>query len=1016
MIRNKFWDLVLGYFFILAPFCVHAELLNSVPNIYAQNTKHVKVDLITITSPESSVKFRNINVTSNQYITCVNEQNDVAQYIKNNINNNLYSYNTSTQNNICILSRPGDGITKWNNNRQQKHVEINLIPKETKIAPNNDFNALLLSNSLGLTSPFGESVIPVQSNLHTQESLPSSSLKSSEPKEQMFNYVLGYYQPVALHSQVQNIYTLNFNNESRTLASELKQPYQRLTESEASNLQPLLSEIVINNNRPLNNTPILIYTNNQLVCFENSQLDQLKLGNDHNLWFEYFQPNTDPLVDNSMKCLKNGYRNTILNINNQTGITTITIPMNATSTQNINLGTNNEPIYPSGQIYANFTNYQLNGNQSNNSGVSNNDISGNFINTTATPIGSLINGLTAGNDLPLTRNYTYWQTDFPEKMTSLVIGDASPLTGSWGGSLPYAGIQYGSNIALRPGYFFTATPIINGTVNTPTTADILLNGAQTNKVDLAGGNFNLYNLPIVNGDGTVTVNIQNPNGNGYQSYVLPYYTSPKVLNNTTYLYQYNIGVPQTMTGTGMNLNSYQVSSLVGATQHYIGITNQYTMEIRAEAQTNQFANLGISHNMIWLNKFLTSFTTAVSQSESGMGTLFGFNLSRQSSLPNSIGFGYNAYLYSNNFAQLGMMGSSAQLQQTIFGNYNTPFGLTMALGYTNNSAYTENGNMSLYNLTLNWQFLRNFMINSSTSRTNQNGNKTFGTNLGLTVTFDNASSLNAQYNYQGGNNSQNINTYNMNYQYASPSNLWGYNVGGQYDDSDMATPTGINGSAYYLFKNFNSNISGSYANNNNYNSSLMISGNTVIGSNGVSFGQYSNLSFILVKVGDLPNVGIKQNGSIVGSTDRNGVFIIPNVSPYLPQDIQVNASDLPFNTELDSYSKRVVAPLNGGARVFFMPVSYVPAMAYLRYNNNKKPPVGYTATVYNDDGNTKIEDVYIIDNGQVQLTKYTPKMNYHLEFTVREGTFSCPITKENINPADSNEYITSLGTITCTKK
>jgi outer membrane usher protein FimD/PapC len=165
----------------------------------------------------------------------------------------------------------------------------------------------------------------------------------------------------------------------------------------------------------------------------------------------------------------------------------------------------------------------------------------------------------------------------------------------------------------------------------------------------------------------------------------------------------------------------------------------------------------------------------------------------------------------------------------------------------------------------------------------------------------------------------------------------------------------------------------------------------------------------------LANVGIKQNGSIIGTTDRNGSFVIPNVTPYLSQDIEVNAQDLPFNTELDSYEKRVVAPLNGGTVVTFNPVTFIPAFVKVTYNAGEIPPVGYEAKLYNDD-NQLIETDYIIDGGSIQLSKFSENVTYHLEFTVKDGTFSCPISKKNIQPQASNQYLFNLGEVKCLQK
>lgn len=1019
---KRTWSIIgkLGIFFLVFCACGYADnTVHYLSMMYWENLVSTSRDL-TIVAEQTSFHFKNSQILLSSSVLCAKNGNEVANFINVNSAITVYTYNLAKFKYSCILGLPGSKVLQIDSMGKSKEITLNLKPDLTPVNLQPSILDLISSQNLAFSSPLGESEIPLLSTTSgSLTSLPQSNMLCRNPRQQLENYVLDLYQPTHLRSQVTTLTTipsLQDVGSTHKLADEMKTPYQPLPTTMIKDIQPLLLTISINGNRAPDAAPELVYASNQVACLDNGQLLKYKIVDNHNLFYEYFQPDTNPLVDSSLKCIVEGKNNTQFTTDQQAGVINFILPADSSVAQNINLGVNNEPVYPSGEIYANSTSYQLGTGQNVSTGTASNNVLGTFTNTSATPYGSLINGLVGGSSTTFTRNYTYWQSDFPSSMTSLVVGDATPMLGSWGGQTPYAGFQYGSNEALRPGYFFTATPIISGSVNTPTTAEILLNGAQTNQFDLPAGKFNLYNLPIVNGDGSMTINLKNANGDGYQSYTLPYYTSPMVLTNTTYLYQYNLGIPQNQIGTGWNLNNYQSSIPVAATQHYIGITNNYTLELRAEGQAGSFANLGLSHNNIWFNSFSTGLTTALSQSESGTGTLLGFNLSRQTALANSIGFGYNANLYSSNFMQLGATnGQSYSMQQTIFANYIATTGLSVALGFSNNSAVTDSSQMQLYNMTLNWQIVPRLMLTSSTSLTNQAGVQTFGSNLGLTLTFDGASALSGSYAYQNSEGAAS-NSYNVNYQHANADNLSGYNIGGQYNDVNTDTPTAISGGGYYLFKNFNANAAANYANNNNYSAGASVTGNAVVGAHGLSFGQYSNLSYIIVKVGDLANVGVKQNGTVIGSTDRNGVFVIPNVSPYLPQDIQVNAVDLPMNVELDSYEKRVVAPLNGGARVVFIPVSFTPASAFVSYANGKLPPVGYSANLYNAEDNKLIETVYIIDNGAIQLSKFSDKLSYRLEFTVKDGTYSCPISKANINQADSNQYITALGTLQCNKK
>src|SRR5262249_16663607 len=95
--------------------------------------------------------------------------------------------------------------------------------------------------------------------------------------------------------------------------------------------------------------------------------------------------------------------------------------------------------------------------------------------------------------------------DDRDKLTRLVLGDAIGNAGTLGGTAQIAGVSYGPNFAIDP--YFTAFPNqrFAGTVSTPSTADIYVNGVLVRSVELAPGPFNLQNLPAVSGAGNTRV-------------------------------------------------------------------------------------------------------------------------------------------------------------------------------------------------------------------------------------------------------------------------------------------------------------------------------------------------------------------------------------------------------------------------------------------------------------------------------------------------------------------------------
>ena len=773
----------------------------------------------------------------------------------------------------------------------------------------------------------------------------------------------------------------------------------------AKNLQPELLTMGINHSTP-EETPYLTYTNESTICLLPAQLKNLNQEPDKLPGYAYMIPQENK----HYLCFIDHHDGVSIMADHQSGSVNIDFPANLLRKNELYITPENLPIYSERGIYSNYLNYNITAEQSVTNGVATTPTVGSFINTTTTPFGSLINGISATNN-SVTRNATYWQTDFPSNMTSMVIGDAATNPGLWGLTAPVSGIQYGSNTLLRPSVYFTATPIISGVANNPSTVDLLMGkNPITSQLPVYPGPYEINNLPIQNGDGSVTVNLRNEQGNIYQSITLPYYSSPRVLPRGQYLYQYNTGFAPPTTASGFATN-YQNQAIV-STQHSYAVTNDYTTELHAEAQQNNFANLGLAHNINWFEKFYTGLFTAASQSPLGTGGLYGISLARQTSNINEFGISYNFSQSTSQFTQLGLQNNpGAQTQQSLTLNFATINGISLAAGVASNVS-TTNGSTVVYNGAITWQLLSKLILSANTTLTNSSVNNasTLSSLLSLSYVFNNA---NLTSTYQ--NNGSAGQNYAVNYQYFDPTNTYSYSVGNQYA-TEGNTPNTVNATGAYNFSNFSTNVATAFANANNYSGAASVTGNMVIASNGVNFGRLTSSSFAIVNVGNLPNIGILQGDTYIGHTDRNGEFILPNLPPYIPQVVKIRAEDLPINVQLDALSKTVVPPLNGGTRVIFKVVHNTPATANLRYAENKIPPVGYNASLIDNATHKEVENLIIADNGLIMISKFDKDSTYSIEFTLEEGTYACPISSKNIDIKLSNQYVINLGEIKCASK
>jgi outer membrane usher protein len=791
------------------------------------------------------------------------------------------------------------------------------------------------------------------------------------------------------------------NNDAR----ELIQPPANLTQQVA----------ILNINGNANTNSNLVYFNPDYLCFNNNDANSIFSKNAS--LYHYTRESA------IYSCIKSKENNVTYTFDEDNGTINLTVNSQWLPHEDINLNTTNGVVFADSPLTADSTIYQLFINQAMNQGSNYSNPSLSAQNQLATQFGSLVNigGVSLQNSF--IRSQSYWQTDFPKFMTSLILGDTNSYPGQWGNSIYYGGIHYGSNVNLQPFTVFSATPVIQGQASVPSTAQLLLNNQTLlGKADVNAGPFSISNIPVVNGNGTVTMLLQNNTGAVYDQITVPFYASPKILKEGVYQYRYDSGLPNTNPG-GWNFG-YQESNAFFSTDHLYGMTNNYTIDIHSEIQPTQLYDIGITHNFLVFNELVSTISTAASISPLGIGGLIGFGINRQVTDNSKISYGYNVTLTTQQFQQLGittMTGQDYPIQQTLFINLPLTRSSSISLG-TNQQTQIGTGTSNTYNSTFLWQIAKslNFSLTGMYSIQPQ-GNPVISGYANLNYIFENASSIqNGIQSMQQGNQTNYLAT--TQYQYNDPTNTYGYNTGASYtggnaNNSSSTNATALNGGGFYNFKNFNTTMQASVENTNNYNFTGSIQGVMTLSGEGLSLGRYSNLSFALIKVG-IPDVSVMLNGSYIGKTDIDGYFLLPNIQSYLPQKISLDPTTLPINVVLSEYEKTIVTPLNSGILVSFEAIQYTPAIMHLMTdsNTNQYAASGLPATLYeiNETGDKEIENLIVGDSGLIQISNYSKKKKYYVLFSNRDGIYKCPVI-ETPTP-DNSQYTIYMKDSICQKQ
>ncbi len=179
------------------------------------------------------------------------------------------------------------------------------------------------------------------------------------------------------------------------------------------------------------------------------------------------------------------------------------------------------------------------------------------------------------NAIRLDSTYTYSD---PDTLRRVRVGDL--ITGglAWSRPVRLGGIQVTTDFALRSDLVTFPVPTIAGQVAVPSSVDVLLNGVQLLSRNVQPGPFELRQLPVVTGAGSVSVAITNALGQQVTQ-TLPFYASNALLARG--LTSFSAETGSVRIGYGVLSDDYRGSAASGTYRR--GLADWLTLEAHGEA-------------------------------------------------------------------------------------------------------------------------------------------------------------------------------------------------------------------------------------------------------------------------------------------------------------------------------------------------------------------------------------------------------------------------------------------------
>jgi outer membrane usher protein len=631
-----------------------------------------------------------------------------------------------------------------------------------------------------------------------------------------------------------------------------------------------------------------------------------------------------------------------------------------------------------------FLNYNLFASR----GVGESQYAGQFEAGVFSPYGVLVAGLLAQDNSSAkntVRLDTTWTSDFPERLTTLRVGDAINVPGVWGRAVRFGGVQYSTNFATQPGYITFPTIATNGQAALPSTVDVFVNNALVAQRPVPPGPFSITNIPTVNGSGNVQLVVRDLFGRE-QLISQPFYASVNLLKAGLEDYSYEAGLERNNFGVESNDYGHAIASAT----YRRGLTDQLTGEIHGEA-SRDLGVVGVAASYLVADVGVFSGTVAACGGGAGSGALVGVGFERQTGHLSVVA---QAQLSSAAFSQIGATSDNPIALRQLSASVGYQFDRYGSLGVTYVAQdFRTKDNIHVlsagYSIGLgSWAFL------------SLSAAKTFGTHgnvaLGATVTvpFGERSVAAVAYNGVRANREGNSNDTSLTLQRSVPAGEgYGYRVVAHTQNQVEADAIWQNNVGTYEVDA--SRFQGSTAGR------LSVAGGIgYVGGHAFASRQITD-SFGVVRVADYSGVGVLQDNQPVGRTDANGYAVLPQMRAYDINRVSIEERDLPLDAQVDKLKMEAVPFFRSGLLLDFPVRRSHGATLSIRLDDGAPMPSGAIVRIAGRD-----EEFPVGLGGEAYLTGLEERNRLRATWKGK----SCEFDIEFPRTADP---LPSLGTFVC---
>lgn len=610
-------------------------------------------------------------------------------------------------------------------------------------------------------------------------------------------------------------------------------------------------------------------------------------------------------------------------------------------------------------------------------------------------------GGSLNQDRDFARLETFWQTDFPEHMTTLTLGDALGASGYWGRPSRFAGIRYATNFETRPGFVTRPQLAFSGEAAVPSVVDVFVNDSRVQSFNVPGGPFEIAELPTFANVGEAQIVVTDLLGRQTIT-TLPFLTSQRMLRTGVRSFSLEAGAERER--IGLAGNEYGDAQAVAQLRQ--GLSDELTAEARVEASENLRA-LGLGASRSAGSWGIFSPALAVSSSDFGSGTLASLTYERPS--VHGIYAGGSLQWTERDFRQLGATFNQTPPQTQFAANAGKRLtnGWNVNLGYIQQTFY-DRQDLSVISAGVStvwqgWGF-------NAVLADRQAAEDSLTLLLSLNRSFDRDLRGSSSLRVRDGDtsDSSSVRAQLQKSLPEGPGYGWRVLAGVERQETDATALAAADSSTNERFE-----LAGAFRNEyatftseagraNDINAQRLGVAGAIGTIERTPFASRTiTRSFGMVQEPALAGLPVSVNGQKTGTLDENGYVLLPRLVPFAPNQVRVDIDQAPLDVYIDQPTAQVVTGNRSGHRVAFNAQRLRAAKLRLLLPDGKPVPLGADIEVLG------LEERFVVgDAGATYIAVPSPQASLQVRWSGRNCSVDLQLPAPAERPAE-------LGDVTC---